>query len=301
MVQTFLLRMNFTYYSSFTDNNTNRAIRTSRRNNRPSLANDSALLSRYVAARLDLPVSQYLLDQQYKLPIIRRCWEDQLRMKGKHLKWAMPIFYQPCISVTISLGDDFMDDSEPLLSCLILQKQIDYIQGIKENIVTPSIRMKQIRERELLGNASASAVSDSPSTESNASESQNQATPAVISSTAITAVHTSANPQRETSKRKASEISPNSCLICCSEERRLACIPCGHLVACTPCAHSLQTCPVCRKAIEAFVRIYLWGIAPFTTKEVHKYTEFPVHNPFCDQYGKIQTKFFSAKERNFSR
>ena len=56
-------------------------------NNRPAttgrqlLAPDESTLSRLVAARLDLPISQRLLDKNFKLSIIKRCWEDQLRLK----------------------------------------------------------------------------------------------------------------------------------------------------------------------------------------------------------------------------
>ncbi|CAF1028404.1 unnamed protein product [Rotaria sp. Silwood1] len=42
---------------------------------------DESTLSRLVAARLDLPVSQNLLDKDFKLSVIKRCWEDQLRFK----------------------------------------------------------------------------------------------------------------------------------------------------------------------------------------------------------------------------
>ncbi|CAF4861231.1 unnamed protein product, partial [Rotaria sp. Silwood2] len=42
---------------------------------------DESTLSRLVAARLDLPISQRLLDQNFQLSIIKRCWEDQLRIK----------------------------------------------------------------------------------------------------------------------------------------------------------------------------------------------------------------------------
>ncbi len=42
---------------------------------------DESTLSRLVAARLDLPISQSLLDRKFKLSIIKRCWEDQLRLK----------------------------------------------------------------------------------------------------------------------------------------------------------------------------------------------------------------------------
>jgi len=49
----------------------------------------------------------------------------------------------------------------------------------------------------------------------------------------------------------------NPCAVCFTEEKRLACIPCGHLATCVPCGHSLRSCPICRKEIEAFVRIYI--------------------------------------------
>ncbi|CAF3868418.1 unnamed protein product [Rotaria sordida] len=42
---------------------------------------DESTLSTFVAARLDLPISRRLLDQNFKLSIIKRCWEDQLRIK----------------------------------------------------------------------------------------------------------------------------------------------------------------------------------------------------------------------------
>jgi hypothetical protein len=44
---------------------------------------DESTLSRLVAARLDLPISQSMLDRNFKLSIIKRCWEDQLRLKRK--------------------------------------------------------------------------------------------------------------------------------------------------------------------------------------------------------------------------
>jgi hypothetical protein len=50
-------------------------------NNRQLLIPDESTLSRLVAARLDLPISQTLLSKHFKLSIIKRCWEDQLRLK----------------------------------------------------------------------------------------------------------------------------------------------------------------------------------------------------------------------------
>ncbi|CAF0871772.1 unnamed protein product [Rotaria sordida] len=86
---------------------------------------DESTLSRLVAARLDLPISQSLLNRNFKLSIIKRCWEDQLRLKH----------------------EDFVSDCDLFMACKILQKQIEHIDGKKENIIVPSMAMAKIRER----------------------------------------------------------------------------------------------------------------------------------------------------------
>ena len=45
------------------------------------LVPDGITLSKFVEARLDLPISQRLVDEGFKLPIIKLCWKDQLRLK----------------------------------------------------------------------------------------------------------------------------------------------------------------------------------------------------------------------------
>jgi hypothetical protein len=50
---------------------------------------DESTLSRLVAARLGLPISQQLLDRQFKPSIIKRCWEDQLRLKCKFRRFYL--------------------------------------------------------------------------------------------------------------------------------------------------------------------------------------------------------------------
>ena len=47
---------------------------------------DESILSRYVAARLELPVSQSMMKRGFKISIVKRCWEDQLRLKGIETK-----------------------------------------------------------------------------------------------------------------------------------------------------------------------------------------------------------------------
>jgi hypothetical protein len=54
-------------------------------NNRQLRIPDTSTFSRLVAARLDLPVTQRLLQQGFKLSIIKRCWENQLGRKRKLL------------------------------------------------------------------------------------------------------------------------------------------------------------------------------------------------------------------------
>ena len=48
--------------------------------------------------------------------------------------------------VFVGLVDDFSTDSDLHMACMILQKQIERIDGKKENIVIPSVRMKKIRD-----------------------------------------------------------------------------------------------------------------------------------------------------------
>jgi len=53
---------------------------------------DESTLSRFVAARLDLIISQTLLDQNFKLSIIKRCYEDQLRLKRKYKSFYLFVY-----------------------------------------------------------------------------------------------------------------------------------------------------------------------------------------------------------------
>ncbi|CAF4145723.1 unnamed protein product, partial [Adineta steineri] len=222
-------------------------------NNRQLLIPDESTLSRLVAARLDLPISQRLLDQKFKLSIIKRCWEDQLRLKQ----------------------DDFISECDLYIACLILQKQIEHIDGKKENIVIPSIRMKQIREQNemrtqeqtLATTQSMTNSTDADMTTSSPSSTNESISPqsSVDSTTKSTtpANQTDIKPSKSvpsTSNEQDQSVnstSSNPCVLCLTEEKRLACIPCGHLATCVPCGHSLRSCPICRREIEAFVRIYI--------------------------------------------
>jgi hypothetical protein len=108
---------------------------------------DESTLSRFVAARLDLHISQRLLGQNYKLSIIKRCFEDQLRLKRKYNS-----LYLIVLKTISMLDNDFADDCDLLMAAMILQKQIECINGKKENIIVPSVAINKIREKERAGN-----------------------------------------------------------------------------------------------------------------------------------------------------
>ncbi|CAF4769857.1 unnamed protein product, partial [Rotaria sp. Silwood2] len=48
-------------------------------------------------------------------------------------------------SKRIRQENDFATDCDLFIACIILQKQIDHINGREENIIVPSIKMKMIR------------------------------------------------------------------------------------------------------------------------------------------------------------
>lgn len=196
---------------------------------------DESTLSRFVAARLDLPISQRMLDLNFKLSVIKRCWEDQLRLKR----------------------DDFVYVYDLFLACIILQKQIDRIDGKKENITVPSVAMKRLREREQEVNTeqnSNSVVNTNSMETSVSSDSANEEESNIRTEEKK---QETVEKTKEAEKDASTEKTENLCVLCLEEQRRLACIPCGHLATCVPCGHSLRSCPICRTAIDAFVRIYL--------------------------------------------
>lgn len=100
---------------------------------------DESTLSKLVAERLDLSISQCLLKKNFELPIIKKCWEKQLKIKRKLMNFQHSfIFYQ----IVFFLGEDFFSQCDLYIACLILQKQVDDINGDKKNIVVPSTQLK---------------------------------------------------------------------------------------------------------------------------------------------------------------
>jgi len=47
-----------------------------------------------------------------------------------------------------------------------------------------------------------------------------------------------------------------SCAICFERQKVIIFMPCSHLASCVECSVALQTCPICRKKVEATIRTY---------------------------------------------
>jgi hypothetical protein len=164
------------------------------------------------------------------------------------------------------------------VACTILQKQIEHIDGKKENIIVPSVALAKIREKEEAGKyliirtrlyVCMNDVVDVRAHEEVASELMSTNSSEDIDVEMTTSSSESNSNKEENKEMKSTrvngsgqknedDVSPtNPCVLCLSEEKRLACIPCGHLATCVPCGHSLRSCPICRRGIDAFVRIYV--------------------------------------------
>jgi len=101
---------------------------------------DDDTLALNVAARLDLPISKYLLEKNFQRSTIERCWTDQLRFKSKKTKKYSFCFF-------IYLDDDFVNDCDLRIACEIVEKQIEIIDKQKKDIVIPSISLKEMYEK----------------------------------------------------------------------------------------------------------------------------------------------------------
>lgn len=133
--------------------------------------------------------------------------------------------------------DDFKTDVDLRVACLILDKQVKLINGNEANILIPQSWLKKYLEDQEQG-----IDRQQPDT-NQTPEIQKIETLKVISAPL-------ARP------RILPKTEEQTCVLCLTTERQVACLPCGHLTSCVACGHSLKTCPICRAAVKAFVRIY---------------------------------------------
>jgi hypothetical protein len=133
---------------------------------------------------------------------------------------------------SLHVGEDFVDGYDLLMACTILQKQIEHINGKIENVIVPIVAMKKIRDQQRIGAY------------------------ATFYNICYYIVYILEDfPSKNQTEEDARPTNP--CVLCLEEEKRLACIPCGHLATCVPCGYFLRSCPICHQQIEAFVRIYI--------------------------------------------
>lgn len=174
-------------------------------------------IDRMVKARLDLPVVEKLRQENHSMAIIRKVYEMQLRFKK----------------------DDFQSDVDLRVACLILDKQVKFINGNESNILIPQKWMQNYIQEQ----------------QQRSTETQKPETKQTLTSTKIVPTNTTTTVAiRPRVLPKKEE--PMPCLLCLTTERQVACLPCGHLTSCVACGHSLKTCPICRGTVKAFVRIY---------------------------------------------
>jgi hypothetical protein len=159
--------------------------------------------------------------------------------------------------LTFILDEDFVSDCDLLMACIILQKQIEHIDGKKENITIPSVAMKRSQESQQECNLSANS-SNKNDIEMRTTSSESIKDAATSKSFEVMKEKQGVRRRNDSGQIKENSSSAaNPCVLCLEEEKRLACMPCGHLATCVPCGHSLRSCPICRRSIDAFVRIYL--------------------------------------------
>lgn len=159
---------------------------------------------------------------------------------------------------SLYLGNDFSSDVDLFVACTILKKQIECIDGKKENIIVPSVAMNKMREKEQA--ASRPVLVDLPN--NTGVEVSSSSTGGTSSSSASSSLGEKLDVKSDSATnvaRKSEDLSSplNPCALCLSEEKCLAFVPCGHVAACVSCGHSVRTCPICRTEIKAFVRVYL--------------------------------------------
>lgn len=51
-----------------------------------------------------------------------------------------------------------------------------------------------------------------------------------------------------------------SCKVCLESLADIVFLPCGHMVSCGQCASALRKCPLCRKAINGYVKAVFAGL-----------------------------------------
>ncbi|CAF1005958.1 unnamed protein product, partial [Didymodactylos carnosus] len=87
---------------------------------------DENTMTKLIVDRLNTPIAQRLFTV-FSKSVVKRCFEDQLRLKL----------------------EDFVTNNDLFIACVILQKQIDVINGNSENVVIPKQKLNDINQRNI--------------------------------------------------------------------------------------------------------------------------------------------------------
>ncbi|CAF0850387.1 unnamed protein product [Adineta ricciae] len=177
-------------------------------------------LDRMVKARLDLPIVEKVRELGFKIAVIRKALEMQLRFKK----------------------DDFKTDNDFRYACLILNAQVVLINGMSHAVLVPQEWMKNFTNNPEMN---IQQTNQSVTQTSQISDEKIEASNSMTSSV----------PQSKPTHQPDDD--SILCVLCLQTERQVACLPCGHLTSCVACGHSLRVCPICRTPVKAFVRIYV--------------------------------------------
>ena len=85
----------------------------------------------------------------------------------------------------------------------------------------------------------------------------------VIQEDVITGIQGTVNKQYVLTKNKLHELQDvfgiddeEECVVCLTELKDTTILPCNHFSVCQECFAKIETCPICRTKIEAFLRFY---------------------------------------------
>lgn len=108
---------------------------------------DASLRSRLVSANLDLNSSRRLLDQNFNVSVVKRVFDDQFRLKCKFYLQSQKLIREKDNNLYfLFIGDDFRSELDLYIACLILQKQIEHINGDRTKIIVPREKLKQLQK-----------------------------------------------------------------------------------------------------------------------------------------------------------
>ncbi|CAF3410675.1 unnamed protein product [Rotaria sp. Silwood1] len=131
-------------------------------------------------------------------------------------------------------NDDFVSDSDLLVACMILQKHIEHINGKKENIIIPNVKVNQIHEREQAKLRSSTNILSRTQSHNLLGNMTHEISLTNSRNNTVAEMTTSSQHIRRAMNVNDQQVAPQPssslCTVCLKEEKRLVCVPCGHLV-----------------------------------------------------------------------